>query len=93
MGFMNGQEKQGASSPITFACPPVNLWRLLACMKFGRTRSTLGSCPYKSCTIITMGAIDSVKDIHDRMPLILKPEAYEEWLDPGNKEPAKLRNY
>jgi len=46
--------------------------------------------PYKSCTIITMDASDSVKDIHDRMPLILKPEAYEEWLDPGNKEPAKI---
>jgi putative SOS response-associated peptidase YedK len=24
------------------------------------------------------------------MPLILKPEAYEEWLDPDNKEPAKI---
>jgi putative SOS response-associated peptidase YedK len=46
--------------------------------------------PYKSCTIITMNASDSVKDIHDRMPLILKPEAYEEWLDPGHKEPAKI---
>jgi len=44
--------------------------------------------PYKSCTIITTDASDSVKDIHNRMPLILKPEAYDEWLDPGNKEPA-----
>jgi putative SOS response-associated peptidase YedK len=24
------------------------------------------------------------------MPLILKPEACDEWLDPGNKEPAKI---
>jgi putative SOS response-associated peptidase YedK len=46
--------------------------------------------PYKSCTIITMDASDSVKDIHDRMPLILKPETYEEWLDPGNKESARI---
>jgi putative SOS response-associated peptidase YedK len=46
--------------------------------------------PYKSCTIITIDASDSVKDIHTRMPLILKPEAYEEWLDPGNKETAKI---
>jgi putative SOS response-associated peptidase YedK len=45
---------------------------------------------YKSCTIITMDASDSVKDIHNRMPLILKPEAYDEWLDPGNKESAKI---
>lgn len=46
--------------------------------------------PYKSCTIITTNASESVKDIHNRMPLILKPEAYEEWLDPSNKEPAKI---
>jgi putative SOS response-associated peptidase YedK len=24
------------------------------------------------------------------MPLILKPESYEEWLNPNNKEPAKI---
>ena len=24
------------------------------------------------------------------MPLILKPESYAEWLDPNNKEPAKI---
>jgi len=46
--------------------------------------------PYKSCTIITTDASDSVKDVHNRMPLILKPEAYDEWLDPGNKEPTKI---
>jgi len=46
--------------------------------------------PYKSCTIITTDASDSVKDIHNRMPLILKPEVYAEWLDPENKEQAKI---
>jgi putative SOS response-associated peptidase YedK len=46
--------------------------------------------PYKSCTIITTEASASVKDIHHRMPLILKPEAYDEWLDPENKDPAKI---
>ena len=24
------------------------------------------------------------------MPVILKPEAFDEWLDPSNKEPAKI---
>ena len=37
-----------------------------------------------------MDASDSVKDVHNRMPLILKPEAYDEWLDPENKEPGKI---
>jgi len=46
--------------------------------------------PYKSCTIITTDASDSVKDIHNRMPLILKPEVYGEWLDSENMEPARI---
>jgi putative SOS response-associated peptidase YedK len=46
--------------------------------------------PYKSCTIITTEASASIKDIHNRMPLILKAGAYDVWLDPGNKEPAKI---
>jgi putative SOS response-associated peptidase YedK len=46
--------------------------------------------PNKSCTIITTDASDSVKGVHDRMPLILKPEAYGEWLDPEIKEPVKI---
>jgi len=37
-----------------------------------------------------MDASESVKDIHNRMPIILKPESYNEWLDPENKEPGKI---
>jgi len=39
--------------------------------------------PYRSCTIITTEASESIRAIHDRMPVILKPEAIEEWLDPA----------
>jgi putative SOS response-associated peptidase YedK len=35
-----------------------------------------------SCAIITTEAIDSVKQIHDRMPIILNQAAYDSWLDP-----------
>ena len=34
-----------------------------------------------SCTIITAEASDLVRPIHDRMPVILTPEAYGIWLD------------
>jgi putative SOS response-associated peptidase YedK len=39
----------------------------------------------ESCTIITTGANDIMKPVHNRMPVILKPEAYDEWLFEGNK--------
>jgi putative SOS response-associated peptidase YedK len=35
-----------------------------------------------SCTVITTTPNDLVKDIHDRMPVILKPEDEKIWLDP-----------
>ena len=47
---------------------------------------------YKSCTIITTEASDSVRDIHPRMPVILKPEMYESWLDPLNQNVDELKH-
>lgn len=34
-----------------------------------------------SCTIITAPAVPEISDIHDRMPIILPPEAYRTWLN------------
>jgi putative SOS response-associated peptidase YedK len=34
-----------------------------------------------SCTIITAPAVEHISHIHTRMPVILEPEHYEEWLD------------
>ncbi|MCU0539048.1 MAG: SOS response-associated peptidase [Desulfobacterales bacterium] len=56
---------------------------------FWRCRSTFSrttTSPYRSCAIITTDASDSVRDVHDRMPLILKPDAYGGWLDPENED-------
>lgn len=45
---------------------------------------------YKSCTIITTYASESIRDIHHRMPVILQPPTYESWLDPGNQNVVEL---
>ena len=37
----------------------------------------------RSCTIITGRPNELVRDIHDRMPLILPGDLYKRWLDPG----------
>jgi len=36
-----------------------------------------------SFTIITMPASEPMAKLHDRQPVILAPDAYDEWLDPG----------
>jgi len=48
--------------------------------------------PMESCTILTTEPNDLVVDVHDRMPVILPPEAYEPWLDPDLQEPADLQS-
>jgi putative SOS response-associated peptidase YedK len=45
---------------------------------------------YKSCTIITTRASESIRNIHHRMPVILKTEAYEHWLEPRNQNITEL---
>jgi putative SOS response-associated peptidase YedK len=47
---------------------------------------------YKSCAIITTAAGESIREIHQRMPAILKPEKYELWLDPLNQDEKALEN-
>ena len=39
-----------------------------------------------SCTIITTSPNELVKPIHDRMPVILPPDLYRDWMDPRNEK-------
>lgn len=43
----------------------------------------------RSCTIITTEPNELIAPVHNRMPVILPPEAYDEWLDPST-EPDRL---
>ena len=45
---------------------------------------------YHSCTILTTAASDSIREIHHRMPIILNPNAFYEWLNPDNQDTSKL---
>jgi putative SOS response-associated peptidase YedK len=43
-----------------------------------------------SATIITTAANATMAPVHDRMPVILAPVTWAEWLDPGNDDLASL---
>lgn len=45
----------------------------------------------ETCTIITTEANDVLKPVHDRMPVILKSENYDEWLDATVKDTIRLQ--
>jgi putative SOS response-associated peptidase YedK len=45
----------------------------------------------ESCTIVTTSANRRLSELHDRMPVILSPNDYAEWLDPRNEDTASLQ--
>ena len=44
----------------------------------------------ESCSIIVTDANEILKPIHDRMPAILDPDNYSDWLDPENQDTKEL---
>ena len=45
-----------------------------------------------SCSIIVTDAAETLRDIHDRMPVILSPEHYNTWMDPELADPVRLKS-
>ncbi len=46
--------------------------------------------PIESCAILTTTPNEGLASIHDRMPVILPPAAYDPWLDPGLRDATRL---
>ncbi|CAK6473407.1 SOS response-associated peptidase [Peribacillus castrilensis] len=46
-----------------------------------------------SCSVITTVPNELMTSIHDRMPVILKPEDEKDWLNPSTNDPAYLQQY
>lgn len=44
-----------------------------------------------TCTVITTQATDEVGRIHDRMPMVVRPEHWDDWLDPGLTAVEEIR--
>lgn len=49
--------------------------------------------PVQTCTIITTGPNELMRSIHDRMPVILRPELEGDWLDPEISDADLLQTF
>ena len=47
----------------------------------------------ESCTILTTTPNSLLVDVHDRMPVILRRDNYDRWLDPGFNDVKALAEY
>jgi putative SOS response-associated peptidase YedK len=45
-----------------------------------------------TATVITTSAPDDLGHIHDRMPMVIDPASWTDWLDPANHEVSDLRS-
>lgn len=45
----------------------------------------------ETCTIITTEANEILKPVHDRMPVIIEPVDYDQWLDSKETKPDRLK--
>lgn len=52
-----------------------------------RPRTEEDGAPLRSCSIVTTAAAGPIRELHDRMPVILAPDAEHIWLDPATPEP------
>jgi putative SOS response-associated peptidase YedK len=85
-GFYEWQGEKGHKKPVYITLPEdepmgfAGLWEIWD--DKGRADE-----PLRSCTILTTDASPSIRDIHDRMPVILKAGTYRDWLDPQRPDP------
>lgn len=46
--------------------------------------------PLVTCAVLTTDAVGPLTGVHDRMPLLLPPDAWQAWLDPDSKDPSSV---
>ncbi|MBP2239592.1 putative SOS response-associated peptidase YedK [Cytobacillus eiseniae] len=66
--------------------------RLFAMAGLWETWKSKDGQPIHTCTVITTNPNDLVKNIHDRMPVILNPEDEKIWLNPMINDTETLLN-
>ena len=88
-GFYEWKGQKGDKQPMFITLPDKKPFAFAGLWETWNDKDAPDSI-YKSCTIITTQASGSMRDIHHRMPVILKPQIYETWLDPGNQDVTAL---
>jgi len=106
-GFYEWQQAkavEGTSAPLTKAGKPMKTpmfihradCQLLAVAGLWATWRDKAAGPeaewLHSCTVITTAANETMAPVHDRMPVLLSPGDWEEWLDPTNNDLAALQH-
>ncbi|MEP7024358.1 MAG: SOS response-associated peptidase, partial [Actinomycetota bacterium] len=95
-----GQSGKAADRPGRAAKQPYYIYRadgaslaFAGLYEFWRDRTLPDDHPgawLTTATIVTTSAPDELGQIHDRMPMVIGPDAWAEWLDPDNADAGGL---
>ena len=90
MDFMNGKVKKETSNHTYVFIPSGEPFAFAGLWETWTDKESDEESVYKSCTIITTAASESIREIHHRMPVILDPDFYEKWLNVEIQDPKEL---
>jgi putative SOS response-associated peptidase YedK len=79
-GFYEWQRRGSAKQPFCFEVGDGGLFAFAGLWE--RWKDPSGNW-MKTCSILTTTPNSVAESVHDRMPLILNPDSYDLWLDPG----------
>jgi putative SOS response-associated peptidase YedK len=88
-GFYEWKKLEGKRQPHFFGPADKKLWAFAGL--WDRWKGHGGEI-IESCTILTTDSNELVQSIHDRMPVILKVEDYDLWLDPTAQKSDDLQH-
>jgi putative SOS response-associated peptidase YedK len=89
-GFYEWRKDKGSKQPFHFGMADDTVFAFAGL--WDSWRSPDGK-PLETCSILTTTPNALLEDIHDRMPVILRPEDYELWLDPGFQKTDALADF
>ncbi len=88
-GFYEWSGPKGQKQPYFFTLPEKTPFAFAGIWDTWRSKDKPDE-KYQSCAIITTAASPSVRKIHHRMPAILSPQVYHDWLDDENQDITRL---
>ena len=90
-GFYEWKGEKGNKQPYYVSIPSGEPFSFAGLWETWTDKETGEESVYKSCTIITTAASESIREIHHRMPVILDPKFHEKWLNADIQDPKALQ--
>jgi len=91
-GFYEWKGEKGHKQPYYITIPSGEPFTFAGLWESWTDKEGDDDSVYKSCTIITTSASNSIVELHNRMPVILDPKVYDQWLDVELQDAKELES-